>query len=859
MHIIKPDNLGLFLRTLPREGGFALAISAYACFPLTENGPRELLFETDMWGKLSKALGENDIFDPGFPKPRAEFLLYGRCFPRQETTGATTGETTGDVTGDVTGMDVGVRVGALYKRLQIMGERHWHGERCSAPARLRPVRLDWSQTYGGPEYEKNPLGKGHRTDKKIKDLPAPSLLRPNVLLADPDKAHEPVSFTAIPPFWPQRTKFLSAFDEVWQHEDWPYLPRDSKAEFFCTAQPDQRLEGFFQGTESVAISGAHPQRQLIRSTLPGLRARLFALTMQSERSRFSEITNMADTLWLLPEQEIGILCFRGVLQGVDEDAADVAHVLAAWEPLDSEPRPESHYRQLLQEALQAPEAEAAPPEPAPEPEPKPAPEPAPQPKPAAPPAALQKMIGEVEAVAKKLLAKHGLTESDVEHHLAQQMPPVAAISSTQELQQSVAELEAQVRQILSARGLKAADVERLLAEKAYKPPSSQQLLADLDKSLASGNLAPEKKQGLTDLKQALQTLGGLPPVREPKTPAPEAAAAGQPPASPAAEAPGAAAPEPSATEKQLIGADFHGQVLQGADFSNAVLENADFSDAVLQGADFSGAILTNADFSNADLSDARLNDANANGAKFIQAQLIGTDLRHGQFSRCDFTQAFFYRASLDFADLSNANLLQSQLHYSRAERTSLQQANLTDVNFYGSWLKRTAFGGAVMHHATFSECLADGAEFYEVNGTGVTIRRSSLINSRADAKTRLQKASLSHVNLTKARWGGANLKAARFWNVLMDGGDLSKAQLVDTAIIRLRAKKANFAKTRFENANLRRINIFRCSLRKAKIINTRVNLVNMFGADMYGAHIVDARAHNFNQKRTLWDKANKNA
>ena len=115
------------------------------------------------------------------------------------------------------------------------------------------------------------------------------------------------------------------------------------------------------------------------------------------------------------------------------------------------------------------------------------------------------------------------------------------------------------------------------------------------------------------------------------------------------------------------------------------------------------------------------------------------------------------------------------------------------------------------------------------------------------------------VDLTKARWGGVNLKGARIWNVLMDGGDLSKAQLTDTAIIRLRAKKANLAKVRFENANLRRINIFRCSLRKAYIINTRVNLVNLFGADMYGAHIVDARAHNFNQKRTLWDKANKNA
>ena len=150
----------MFLRILPREGGFALAVSAYACFPLTESGPRELLLEPEMWANLAKALGENDIFDPGYPKPRAEFLLYGRCFPKQETTG----------------MDVSVRVGELYKSLQIMGGAQL--ERANAAVirpLLKPVRLDWTQTYGGPQCEQNPLGKGHRPDKKIKELPAPSL------------------------------------------------------------------------------------------------------------------------------------------------------------------------------------------------------------------------------------------------------------------------------------------------------------------------------------------------------------------------------------------------------------------------------------------------------------------------------------------------------------------------------------------------------------------------------------------------------------------------------------------------------------------------------------------------------------
>ncbi len=834
MHIIKPDNLGLFFRTLPREGGFALAVSAYACFPLTRDKGDQLLFEADMWKELAKAFGENDIFDPGFPKPRAEFLLYGRCFPQKETTG----------------MEVGVRVGNLLKTLQVMGQRYWQGNHCTAPEILNPVRLDWSQAYGSPDFPVNPLGKGHTKEKKPEKLAAPTLLRPGELLSSVQQEHEPVSFTAIPPFWPQRAKNLGKFDDRWKVEDWPYLPRSSKAEFYCTAPSDQRFDGFFQGTEIIEIQGAHPQLSTIRCALPGLRARLFAQRSQCDRECFAEIPNLTDTLWLLPEQEIGIVCYRGVLQGVDEDATDVLHVLADWEPLQSDPRPVEYYHQVLLDSLKSPLDE----EPEPEPEPKPAPEAPPEPAPAQaeptpPPAALEKMVGEAEAAFKKMLGKLKLTEADIEKQLAKSAPPATA-ATPQALEAEIAGIEAQLQKLLAARGLTTADVDRVLAEKG-KTPSLAQLSADMDKQLASGKLTAEQTEAMKTMKQAFKTLEELPPVQEPKTPEPEAEPGtvdGQ------EEAPQEAAPEQKAAK-----ADYHGQALVGADFRDAVLENADFSDAILHGADFQGAILTNANFSGADLTDARLGEVEANGANFSNARFIATDLRHGNFSQCDFSNACFHRADLDNADCSSCNLLQAELHFSRAKRTSFQGANLTDVNFYGSLLERTAFGDAVMHHVSITECLADGAEFYGVNGTGICIRRTSMVKSRADKHTRLEKIMLNNVNMTQARWAGANVKNAHFWNILLNGADFSNALLENNTMSRVQGKRVNLLRAEIISPRLRRVNLFKSSLRKAKLVNGRAMLANLYGVDLYGLHLKNSHAENSNLKRTLWEKVAKNA
>ena len=649
MRILKKPHLGLLFRTLPREGGFGLAVSAYACFSLGENDQGRLLTESNMWQLLRKALQSSDIFDQGYPKPGAEFLLYGRCHPTIAGT---------------TGMTVSVQVGNLIRTLQVMGPRRWQGDHCGAPGQLEPVRLDWVQTYGGPEYPQNPLGKGHTRDKKADGLDAPQLLLPNELLTRPEEEHKPVSFAALPPFWPQRTQLLGAFDDHWKYTDWPYLPRDSQADFFCTAQAGQRFDGFLNGDEFVTIKGAHPQRQIIEGRLPDLRARIFALTRKSGREDFYELPTVADTLWLLPEQEAAILCYRGVLQDVEEDACDVAHLVAEWEPRQSKPLPAEHYRQWL-------EAESAP---------KKVPDDEEQAKPGGESASpeAEKVVPTVVPVARALsedsveheikaqvkafeefvntrMAESGLTPEKLDTFLQSRQPELKAAQPGESLEESAAALQQEVQTMLAGLGHSPEEIDKFLQDTQAVPPTPDEVEQFFQNFLASPKLTEKQRSAFLEMRKSHEELTAISSQIDALHQKDQQQSA-------VFEEAGSTVPPkertPGYAGKDFSGADFSGQNLAYVDFRNAILKGADFSNAVLVGANFSGAILSNAIFIEARLTGTQFVRAQANGARFNRAEFLGANCSNADFSEGDFTEANLDCTDLTGCDFSHALMLQ---------------------------------------------------------------------------------------------------------------------------------------------------------------------------------------------------------
>ena len=257
MKIVKPSNLGLLPRPFTFAGQTVLCVSAYAFFRFDHGG--QLLEDSSMWEALDKTLLENELFDTGEPKPRAEYLVYGSCHPKDNSRAAR----------------IRLQVGKQQKSLEIFGDRQWSMGIPGDPAMLDPLRICWQHAFGGAGHPYNPLGKGYNPAPKG-PVSLPNILSPN-RGADPQNAELlPAGLTAYPPDSPLRTQFYGAFDKAWLRDTWPAVPTDSKPEIFMTAPDDQWLPDFFQGGEAVYIEGMHPEHRFQETTLPRLRARIFA-------------------------------------------------------------------------------------------------------------------------------------------------------------------------------------------------------------------------------------------------------------------------------------------------------------------------------------------------------------------------------------------------------------------------------------------------------------------------------------------------------------------------------------------------------------------------------------------------------
>lgn len=281
-HFFANDEEGRPLLVLLAQASYSFGRrGAFAATP-----PVELKLEGELWqptdpsdGSLDPPAWEDDVvsyrLEPcfAFEKTHIDAVLLGHAY----ATG-----------GGCKSMQVKFQLGHLQRELNIYGDRVWVRSAgqitATAPQAFRRIPLRYERAFGGwdrsnPDssehrpFRANPVGLGFRSspDNFEEGLRLPNIEDPN----QPVRKFGENVFAAgvgfVSPDWESRARYAGSYDEAWQQERMPLLPKDFDRTFFNAASPGLiAARGSLRGGEAVSIVGATPHRQ-VQFALPEVR------------------------------------------------------------------------------------------------------------------------------------------------------------------------------------------------------------------------------------------------------------------------------------------------------------------------------------------------------------------------------------------------------------------------------------------------------------------------------------------------------------------------------------------------------------------------------------------------------------
>jgi uncharacterized protein YjbI with pentapeptide repeats len=803
MKLVKPMALSFLCRPLLLLGRQRLAVTSLVGFSLAEANPARLVSEIELWPAIAKASG--GLIDEGLPKCRGEALLFGSC----HTPGAK----------PLPVSFARMQLGAIDKRLAVIGDRHWQESAwknpTTEPVPFTEMPLGWERAFGGPDYAKNPTGRGIASDNG--KIALPNIEPARGLLSSKSNRPDPAGFGPLDLQWPQRMQLAGTYDAAWLEKGFPGYARDTDPAFFSMAPVDQRITGFFTGNEPYTLENVHPSRPRISGVLPGVAARTF---LRGRGKDFEEVKTRLETVVFLPGLEIGILVFRGTADIEEDDAADISHVFAACEDAAA-PRDVAHYRSAFERRIDKDES---------------------------PLLALQE-DDMLPAFAKGTGLDAILKE---------------VASKVQGGSGAVKEMvESQVRQQLESQGL---DADEVLAKAKANEPAELGKLAELDALAKSPDLltpeglaaletaieaAVEETKAYSDkvLAEAQEKVAHLPkkdpePVRPPQPQAPQILETLEK----------AGKPADAATRTKLAQLDemsmsayrqtaHYMDAGEGNDLSGRSLEGEDLRDALLASANLTGTNLTKANLSGAllahgILSDTRFDKANLAGANLGSALMDGAN-----FDGADLTKAVLSRAKLASASFRNANLTDIELLEAVLGAVDFEGATMPDLSFLpGQDLTQCRFAGAKLSKSNFLEAKLDGVDFsgailelvtfLTVSANDANFRGADLTKLHAVAGCSFRNANFDGANLAGAFLRGADLRGASFVGANLKGADLSECNLAGAKLSRASAREALFVRADLTGADIQDSDLMDAMLQKSTLKGANLSRANLFSANL---------------------------
>ncbi len=333
MKIVKPMRLGVLPRVFMNQRTPHLLVTTFVGF--SYDRPAGLLYEPTVWTMAAEELGEDGLLDEFNPKTRGELLVTGRCYPPGRIARPAS--------------SVRVQLGPINKSLYVIGDRTWGLLGMSDPTPFTEMPVTWRNAFGGKDFARNPLGKGHGD----KSAPLPNIESPRHLIHARNDCPTPAGLDGYDLTWPQRFSKIGTHDKAWLDECFPGFARDLDPTLFNMAPDDQQIDGFFRGDETFVVENMHPDKPRIEGALPGVASRCFVCLKTRDGVVIREPAMKLDTVRLFPHRERGVVLFRGGIEITSDEAKDVVAVLVACEAMGA-PRPVAYYHDYLTPRLGPP-------------------------------------------------------------------------------------------------------------------------------------------------------------------------------------------------------------------------------------------------------------------------------------------------------------------------------------------------------------------------------------------------------------------------------------------------------------------------------------------------------------------------
>jgi hypothetical protein len=225
-------------------------------------------------------------------------------------------------------VSVALEAGSLVKRAQVFGDRAWYRAGThvgiSPPRPFERMPLCYERAFGGWDRSarnpaehacdrRNPVGTGFRAHGSFAEgTRLPNVEDPKALIRALTDHPEPVGFGFVSADWLQRARWSGTYDERWQRERAPLLPRDFDRRFFNAASVGLIAKGYFRGHEQVAASGVMPGGRPFVAKLPARPAP--SVRVRLRVGPVAQIETVLDTLIIEPDEGRVQLLWRGHLR-----------------------------------------------------------------------------------------------------------------------------------------------------------------------------------------------------------------------------------------------------------------------------------------------------------------------------------------------------------------------------------------------------------------------------------------------------------------------------------------------------------------------------------------------------------------
>lgn len=330
MKTIQPLQLSLLTKNHTFQQKNHLVITSMLGFPLSGGRP---LLESDLWTKLAEALGDS-VLDIGMSKLNGEVLVYANYYaPKGEP---------------VTAGRAVLQCGSVDKELAVIGNRYWRALLGpTAPEPFKTMPLNYEHAFGGEKYDKNPLGMGMQTVDVLGEqrTPLPNIEDPDKLMSSEGDRPDPAGFAPLDIAWQQRLKRSGTYDQKWIEKEAPAYPHDIDWHYFNSAPADQWIKEFWQGDESYNLYNMHPEQEVLQGKLPGFRGRSFLVPRGDNTPTLKEVDQRLETIYFFPEQDLGVLLWRGEISVVEDDMSDMLALVSVFEDMHMPAKTLEHYQQ----------------------------------------------------------------------------------------------------------------------------------------------------------------------------------------------------------------------------------------------------------------------------------------------------------------------------------------------------------------------------------------------------------------------------------------------------------------------------------------------------------------------------------